>query len=210
MRRPWKSAFAAATLRLWLTVLGAMMALSSPFFVKASAGHPAFPKDMAVVTRLLTNVDSHHSKVGDRVEAEVIGDVKQDGQTLLKKGSHIIGQITEVGPGTAVRIVFQTVALKGGEQTTADLEIYALRAQTDAQLAIQDGRGMGATNINAGVAGGLEAEHAPITPETVGIQGFPGLKMFPMDDGKPGTVLKSAGKEVHIPKGTLMVLHVEG
>src|SRR5271170_7033281 len=44
---------------------------------------------------LVTPVDAKHSKPGDPVVAKTTQDVKQDGQTVLKKGSRLTGHITQ-------------------------------------------------------------------------------------------------------------------
>ena len=47
-------------------------------------------------TRTLANsLDAKKNKPGDRVEARTTQDVKQDGKVVLKKGTHLVGHVTQ-------------------------------------------------------------------------------------------------------------------
>ena len=97
---------------------------------------------------LVTPVDAKHSKPGDPVVAKTTQDVKQDGQTVMKKGSRLNGHITQAQPrsGTdsqsSLGMVFDRAVTKNGQQVPMNLSIQALAAaanQTSAGLANDQG-----------------------------------------------------------------------
>ena len=45
-------------------------------------------------------LDVHRAKAGDRVALKTLDDVKQDGKVVIRKGSRLIGHVTEVQPQT--------------------------------------------------------------------------------------------------------------
>src|ERR1700741_463112 len=62
---------------------------------KSSSDSSSLPKGTGIIAILSTNLDTKHSKVGDRVEVEVTQDVKPGGPILLRTGSHVTGQVTQ-------------------------------------------------------------------------------------------------------------------
>jgi hypothetical protein len=177
----------------------------------ATASNSTNPSNgTAIVARLLTNLDARHSKVGDPVEAETTQDVKQNGQILLRKGSRVTGQVAEVVPysketrQSKLRLVFDNVATKEGERMSAQLTIYALAGEPKQQTDIQDPRGMVQTDINASAAGGLGGPQAGLTPQSRGVIGLQGLSLA--SAGAQGSVVSSTSRDVHLAKGTQMLL----
>lgn len=177
------------------------------------------PHGTAIVGILTTNLDTKHSKAGDRVEVEVTQDVKPAGQSLLKKGSHITGEVTlayaySKGSSNAkLEIVFDNIIPKSGERIPAYLVIYALAAKNDpANEDLQDPRGLSATTTRAGTAGGLgRPADGLLHPDTIGIIGLESLSLEPMARDKPPTSLvRSEKKDVRLEKGTEIVLRVVG
>jgi len=185
---------------------------------KASPSSASLPNGTGIVGTLSTNLDTKHSRAGDRVEVEVTQDVKPADRVLLRKGSHISGQITQVNAfskgsdNAALEIVFDNVAPKGGDQISTYLAISALAAKRDDTTNdLQDGRGLNATSTRAGVAGGMLSAPAPLRPDAEGIFRIDGMSLMPMAKDKPPTsLLHSNSRNIHLEKGTEIVLVVVG
>ena len=216
---------AAVVLTLaWAASVGAQSTPSNPpdtppqsnLPVKSSSDSSSLPKGTGIVGKLSTNLDTKHSKVGDRVEVEVTQDVKPGDHILLRTGSHVTGQITQAyafskGDSNAkLEIVFDNIVSKSGEQIPTYLAIYALAAKSDQTTDVQDPRGLDATAQRAGVAGGLgRPPYGPLQPNTKGIFGLDALRLVPMARDKPPTSLvRSESQDVRLKKGTEIVLVV--
>jgi len=98
-------------------------------------------------------LDSRKSKPGDPVEATAAQDVKSDGNVVIRKGSHLVGHVTEVkskGKGEAnssLGIAFDHAVLKNGQQVPMNSVVQALAAaQTSSVTSLGDD--------NFGAAGG--------------------------------------------------------
>jgi hypothetical protein len=185
---------------------------------KASSTSATLPNGTGIVGTLSTNLDSKHSRVGDRVEVEVTQDVKPGDRILLRRGSHITGQITQANAfskgsdNAAIEIVFDHVVPKGGEQISIYFAVYALAAKReDTSNDLQDGRGLNATSTRAGVAGGILSAPAPLRPDAKGIFRIDGMSLLPIAKDKPPTsLLHSDSRNIHLEKGTEIVLVVLG
>jgi hypothetical protein len=218
----------AFTLALvWAVSAGAQSTPSSPpdtppqsnLPAKNSADSLSLPLGTAIVGTLSTKLDTKHSKAGDRVEVEVTQDVKRGGDILLRRGSHVAGQVAAAyafakGSSNAkLEIVFDKAVAKNGEQIPASLVIYALAAKSDpTKDDVQDGRGLAATSTKAGVNGGLgRPGDGLLKPDTKGVVGLDSLRLTPMARDKPPTSLvHSDSKDVRLEKGTEIVLVVVG
>ena len=55
----------------------------------------AFPSGTKIDATLATSLDAKRSKPGDEVEARAEEDVKQDGKVVLKKGTRLVGHVTQ-------------------------------------------------------------------------------------------------------------------
>jgi len=104
--------------------------------------------DTAINATLLTAVDARHSKPGDQVMARTTQDVKQDGQVVLRKGTKLMGHVTQAqarsksNAESSVGVVFDNAVMKGGQQAPIHLGIQALAAaanQTSASMAGDSG-----------------------------------------------------------------------
>jgi hypothetical protein len=184
---------------------------------KSSSDSSSLPKGTGIIAILSTNLDTKHSKVGDRVEVEVTQDVKPGGPILLRTGSHVTGQVTQAyafskgNSNSKLEIVFDKIISKSGEQIPTCLVIYALAAKSDPRTEnLQDPRGLDATSQRAGVAGGLgRPAGGLLQPDSKGIIGLDGLTLIPMARDKPPTSLvRSESKDVRLEKGTEIVLVV--
>jgi hypothetical protein len=187
--------------------------------LKNASASLSLPNGTGIVGALTTNLDTKHSKVGDRVEVEVTQDVKPTGQVLLRRGSHITGQVAlayafSKGDSTAkLEIVLDKVVAKSGEQIPTYLAIYALAAKNDpAKEDLQDGRGLNATSTRAGINGGLgRPGNGVLTPDTKGVIGLESLRLTPLArDNPPTSLVRSESKDVRLEKGTEIVLVVVG
>jgi hypothetical protein len=187
--------------------------------LKDASGSLSLPNGTGIVGALTTNLDTKHSKVGDRVEVEVTQDVKPAGQVLLRRGSHITGQVAlayafSKGDSTAkLEIVFDKIVAKSGEQIPTYLAIYALAAKNDpTKDDLQDGRGLAATSTRAGINGGLgRPGDGLLKPDTKGVIGLGPLRLTPMArDNPPTSLVRSETKDVRLEKGTEIVLLVVG
>ena len=152
------------------TTAGSSSSAASSTSVSAS-GNPAsvsLSKDTSVNATLLTTLDARHSKPGDRVEAQVAQDVRQDGHVVLKKGSHLTGHVTSAQERSkdhaesSLGVVFDHALMKGGQEMPMNLSIQALAAaasQSSASLGEDEGMvassGSLASSGGAGARGGL-------------------------------------------------------
>ena len=179
----------------------------------------SLPNGTGIVGTLTTNLDTKHSKVGDRVEIEVTQDVKPAGQILLRRGSHITGQVAlayafSKGDSTAkLEIVLDKVVAKSGEQIPTYLALYSLAAKNDpTKEDLQDGRGLAATSTRAGINGGMgRPGNGLLGPDTRGVIGLESLRLTPLArDNPPTSLVRSESKDVRLEKGTEIVLVVVG
>lgn len=101
-------------------------------------------------------LDSRKCKPGDPVEATAAQDVKSDGNVVIRKGSHLVGHVTEVkskGKGDAnssLGIVFDHAVLKDGQQVPMNSVVQALAAAQTSSVA-----SLGDDNFGAASGGSL-------------------------------------------------------
>ena len=187
-----------------------------------AAAKPAFLwTGTTVVAKLLANLDSRTCKPGDPVEAEVTRDVSQNPKVVLKAGARVIGHVVALdassthSPESRIAISFNSISTKGGEQTQISFVIQALAIapRLKEKNELQDGRGMVATEITAATAGGDiggPLSEGLLRPEDSGVYGIAGLSLAVLttETGSQFPVLKSAGENIRLAKGTQMVLRV--
>jgi hypothetical protein len=117
---------------------------------------------------LATSLDAKRSKPGDEVEVRTEEDIKQDGKVVLKKGTHLVGHVTQAQPrahGQAqsqLGIMFDHAVLKNGQEVPFNASIEALAsaqsaaaATTGADDTINSSGGMGSVQGSARNGGGL-------------------------------------------------------
>jgi hypothetical protein len=187
-----------------------------------AAAKPAFlSTGTTVVAKLLANLDSRTCKPGDPVEAEVTRDVSQNHKVVLRAGARVIGHVVALdassthSPESRIAISFNSISTKGGEHTQISFVIQALAIapRLKEKNELQDGRGMVATDITAATAGGDiggPLSEGLLRPEDSGVYGIAGLSLAVLttETGSQFPVLKSAGENIRIAKGTQMVLRV--
>jgi hypothetical protein len=117
---------------------------------------------------LTSSLDAKKNKTGDPVEARTTQDVKQDGKVVLKKGTRLVGHVTQTqarASGQAqsqLGIVFDHAVMKNGEEVPFHATIQALAvAQSSAATEagaddmMATGGGMGAMSGTAKGGGGM-------------------------------------------------------
>jgi hypothetical protein len=118
-------------------------------------------------------LDAKRSRVGDPVEAHTESDVKQGGKVVLKKGTRLIGHVTQAqvrATGQAqseIGVMFDQAVLKNGQEMPFHASIRALASapsamagSTGADDVMASGGGMGSAQGSArggGLAGGLSS-----------------------------------------------------
>jgi hypothetical protein len=117
----------------------------------------------ATLTRPL---DAKKNKPGDQVEARTNEDVKQNGKVVMKKGTRLVGQVTQAqareSGQSQLGIVFDHAVLNNGQEVPLNASIQALAAaQSAATLTpasddmMTSGSGMGTVSGTARGGGGL-------------------------------------------------------
>ena len=116
---------------------------------------------------LTHSLDVKKNKPGDRVEAVAAHDVKQDGKVVVKKGTRLVGHVTETQARTKdqaqsqLGIVFDHATTASGQDIPLSATIQALAAAQSSVNAADDvalsGSGMGAMSGAAHGGGGLVA-----------------------------------------------------
>jgi len=117
---------------------------------------------------LASTLDAKKSKPGDKVEARTDQDIKQDGKVVLKKGTRLVGHVTQAQERTKEQsqselgILFDHAVLKNGHEVRFNASIRALAAAQSATAAsagaddmMASGSGMGAMQGTARSGGGL-------------------------------------------------------
>jgi hypothetical protein len=117
---------------------------------------------------LATSLDAKKNKPGDRVEARAAQDVKQDGKVVLKKGTRLVGHVTEAQARTKEQtqsqlgIVFDQAVMANGQEIPLNATIEALaatRSSADAAAGSDDvmasGGGMGSASGAVRSGGGM-------------------------------------------------------
>ena len=171
------------------------------------------PSTQGIVAKLLTDLDASKNKPGDAVQAQILRDLKQGHNTLLRKGSTLSGHIAKVqtlagnAPSTIV-LVFDHVTPAGGQTETLNVLIGALAPAVTTQTeSLQDGRGMEQTNINSVVGGDKDLGVAgELTATSAGVHGIPGTSLAStVEAGKQYSVIQSTNGNVKIKKGSQVV-----
>jgi len=182
-----------------------------------TASHAAhLPAGAPVVGVLSTNLDTRHSRLGDRVEVEVTQDLQLGGHVLLTRGSHVTGQITQVSAfsrgeqNAKLEVVFNTVTPKHGAQISTHLVICALAAPPDPSAPAGGFAGVDPVGEHTAVAGKPgNPMNRQLRPESRGVIGLEGVTLLPLARQKPPTsALHSTSQNIHLQKGTEIVLIV--
>jgi len=162
---------------------GASSSMSSKSSANASAGNSSasVSNGTKIDATLATSLDAKRSKPGDEVEARAEEDVKQDGKVVLKKGTRLVGHVTQAQARakgqtqSQLGIMFDHAVLKNGQEVPFSASIQALAsaqsaaaASTGADDIMASGGGMGAAQGSARSGGGLAGGVASTAGATAG------------------------------------------
>ena len=118
------------------------------------------------------SLDAKKNKPGDRVEARTTQDVKQDGKIVLRKGTSLVGHVTEAQTHTKEQaqselgIMFDHAVLKSGQEIPLHASIQALAAAqssttdavgSDEAFGSAGAQGAAAGSARGGVLGGVSS-----------------------------------------------------
>ncbi len=112
-------------------------------------------------------IDSKKCKPGDAVTAHTTENVKADGNTVLPKGSKLVGHVTQAtarakgDSESALAVTFDRAILKSGEEVPLNIAIQAMAAAQTASSApdadLDTMGSAGASAAGSGMAGGRGA-----------------------------------------------------
>ena len=137
-------------------------------------------------TELQTTLDARKCHPGQRVVAKTTQDVKQDGHVVLRKGTRLIGHVTEAQARTkanaesSVGIVFDEAVMKKGQEVPFHAAIQALAAAQATSAASLDNdmmepsgapMGSGGGSMGGGVMGGAGSAVGSAVGATRGMAG---------------------------------------
>jgi hypothetical protein len=130
---------------------------------------------------LANSLDAKKNKPGDRVEARTAQDVKQDGKVVLKKGTRLVGHVTEAQARSKEQaqsqlgIVFDHALTSNGQEIPLNASIQALAAAQSTlgtpagpDDIMASGGGMGSASGAARGSGGLIGGVASTAGATAG------------------------------------------
>ncbi|HLJ41390.1 MAG TPA: hypothetical protein VKT50_07860 [Candidatus Acidoferrales bacterium] len=141
---------------------------------------------MTINTELQTTLDARKCHPGQRVVAKTTQDVKEDGHVVLRKGTQLIGHVTEAQARTkanaqsSVGIVFDEAVTKKGEEVPFHATIQALAAAQSTSAASLDNdmmepsgapMGSGGGSMGGGVVGGAGSAVGSAAGATRGMAG---------------------------------------
>jgi hypothetical protein len=90
---------------------------------------------------LASSLDAKRSKPGDEVEARTEEDIKQDGKVVMKKGTRLVGHVTQAQAKangqsqSQLGIMFDHAVLKNGQDVPFNASIQALASSQSAAAA---------------------------------------------------------------------------
>jgi hypothetical protein len=128
-----------------------------------------------VQAELTKPVDARKNKPGDEVVAKTTQDMKSNGQTVLPKGSKLVGHITEVQARekgqqeSHMGIAFEHAILKNGTQVPMALTLQAIgSSQANAAAAMGDSEIAGSTMAGENLSGMATASGSGATRRALG------------------------------------------
>ena len=144
---------------------------SAPGTVNAGNASANIPAGTKIHATLATSLDAKRSSPGDDVEVRTEEDIKEDGKVILKKGTHLVGHVTQaqarnewedaIPVGDRVRLS----VLKDGEempfsasiQAVASAQSVAAASGADDMMASSEGMVavQGSTRGGAGLVNGV-------------------------------------------------------
>jgi len=170
--------------------------------------------------QLQSTLDTKNAKVGDQVVLKATNAVKQNGQTVVEKGSRLIGHVTEVqqraknGAGSRVGVVFDRLQQGGNSVPISAVITSVFQAQSAAGASVSDDdmMAMGSTSTqtmtstrSSGGGGGLLGGVVNSTTQTVsGVANTAGQTV----NGVTNTAGQTVGSTTRSVGGTLRGLQI--
>jgi len=170
--------------------------------------------------QLQSTLDTKNAKVGDQVVLKATNAVKQNGQTVVEKGSRLIGHVTEVqqraknGAGSRVGVVFDRLQQGGNSVPISAVITSVFQAQSAAGASVSDDdmMAMGSTSTqtmtstrSSGGGGGLLGGVVNSTTQTVsGVTNTAGQTV----NGVTNTAGQTVGSTTRSVGGTLRGLQI--
>ena len=155
---------------------------------------------------LVNPLDVNQNKPGDRVEARTAQDVKQNGKVVLKKGTRLIGHVTQVqsrANGKAqsqLGVVFDRAIPKKGPEVPFNATIQALAVAQSSIMAaagpdeiMSSGGAMGGMSGGGHSGGGLVSGVASTTGATAGTVMNTSSPVSSATEGTLNTAARSTG-----------------
>jgi hypothetical protein len=134
-----------------------------------------------VQAELTKSLDAKKAKVGDQVTAKVTQDVKSNGQVVVRKGSKLVGHVTEAKARSQgesesrLGIAFDRAVLKDGQEIAFNAVVQALAPAVHAAGSADDNAMIGGTapapmpsSGGGGASGGAMGGPAGALGSTVG------------------------------------------
>lgn len=196
-----------ATATFTLASFGSLYGLDTQ---PASLGRPL--SKHAVLSELMTKVDSKKSQPGEAVSARTLNPLNLDDGTVLPKGTVLLGRVTQAhaksSGGAMVSMVFDQVERKGADP----MPVHGLIVAVAAAPNLSDG-GASTNDLPLGSGGDSKGAIAAMTGTSIGNSDYllppiqpgsaiKGLFLNPVPAADGSSVLQASDKEIRLEKGT--------
>ncbi|HEV2989311.1 MAG TPA: hypothetical protein VG759_12775 [Candidatus Angelobacter sp.] len=117
-----------------------------------SAASSSLSSGTNVQAELTKSLDAKKAKVGDQVTARVTQDVKSNGQVVVRKGSKLVGHVTEAKARSQgesesrLGIAFDRAVLKDGQEIAFNAAVQALAPAVNAAAGADDSAMLGGSS----------------------------------------------------------------
>ncbi|HEX7286479.1 MAG TPA: hypothetical protein VF532_09870 [Candidatus Angelobacter sp.] len=131
-------------------------------------GPSGLAKDAILQTELAKTIDAKNAKPGDEVTARLTQDVLMNGKIILPRGTKVMGHVSEAQPHSKEHpearlvLVFDKIAVKGGEEVARNFVIAAVAPPVAVQQASVRSDNLGVPqsmgskgNLSGGPVGGV-------------------------------------------------------
>lgn len=149
-----------------------------------SSSEASLSSGTTLQAELTKSLDSKKAKPGEEVSARATQDVKSNGQVVVRKGSKLVGHVTEAqarskeNAESKLGIVFDHAVLKDGSQVNFNAVVQALAAAPSSPIPTADDVGMAAGGSSGvshpqpmgggGMVGGVAGAATSTVGSTVG------------------------------------------
>ncbi len=155
--------------------------------------------------QLTRTIDVRKMSVGDQVLARIVHDSTVSGDLSIPKNSKLIGRIQQVrskargASDSRLAIIFEKIILRGGRVVPVNLRIEEIASPADGDRRLDDQTF-------------VETKEFPSTLNTTSKHPFSGMNgielLWDEHERAPATVLRSAGDNLRIESGALLLLRV--